>query len=62
MLKWSIPHTSIPVVFQRPLEWYPCGNVSSRRRRQGGLIMPHKRPFAELPLQCLKLVDKLVTP
>ncbi len=54
--------TSIPVVCQRPPKCYPSNSAAFRRRRQDCLTTLTKRPFAELPQQCLELVGKLGPP
>ncbi len=54
--------TSILVVCQRPPECHHCDNASFRQRSQNDHTTHTKRPFAELPLQCLELVSKLGPP
>ncbi len=48
---WAI---SILVVGQQPPGRHRCDSYAFRRRRQGGLALPTKRPFAEFPQQHLE--------
>ncbi len=54
--------TPILVACQRLPKFHHCANAAFHRRRQDGLTTLTKRPFAELPLQCLESVGKLGSP
>ncbi len=49
---------SILVICQRPPKCHQCANATFRRRRQDGVTIITKRPFAELPSQCLEVVGQ----